>query len=427
MVLGIDERISFIKTQLSKLLTEERGALLLPEPTPIPEGATGKVLERIEIDPPEVGVKEKIRQGWHSFNVKMVDDLYAIKKFTEEATKGGVELAIEENPYMLSRLLKGVTSKSTTFLTQGTFGKKFWKVEEGKAVPNFTGESLETILKEVKKPEQWRDFSAYLVARRAIELSQRDIETGIAMDDAQEGGIDDVGIGVLFGLYDYKFEVMALLMHSKHLEEKYGVGPHTISVPRIRPALNAPLANEIPSPVSDKDFKKLVAIIRLAVPYTGIILSTREKADFRDEVIELGISQISAGSKTNPGAYNEKKEDNTETEQFQLEDERTQLEVIKDIIKKGHLPSFCTACYRTGRTGEDFMHLAKPGDIKNFCLPNSILTFKEYVIDYGDKELQDIADNLIKKELQEIPNETIRKKTKEKIAELNSGSRDLYF
>lgn len=248
-----------------------------------------------------------------------------------------------------------------------------------------------------------------------------------AIDDAQEGGIDDVGIGVLFGLYDYKFELLALIMHAKHLEKQYGVGPHTVSVPRIRPALNAPLANEIPYPIPDKDFKKLVAIIRLALPYTGIILSTREKANFRDEVIELGVSQISAGSKTNPGAYKEKKEENRETEQFHLEDERSQREVIKDIIKKGHLPSFCTACYRTGRTGEDFMHLAKPGDIKNFCLPNSILTFKEYVIDYGDEELKQMADNLIKKELKDIPNETIRKNTENKLTELTKGTRDLYF
>jgi 2-iminoacetate synthase len=248
-----------------------------------------------------------------------------------------------------------------------------------------------------------------------------------AMDRAQQAGIDDVGIGVLFGLYDYKFEVLALLAHCLYLEDKFGVGPHTISVPRVRPALNAPLAHNVPYPLSNDQFKKLVAVIRLAVPYTGMILSTREPPPFRDEVFSLGISQISAGSRTNPGAYNEEREHAPESEQFHLEDTRTQLEIIKDMIKRDFFPSFCTSCYRVGRTGKDFMDLAKPGDIKEFCLPNCILTFKEYVLDYGDEELKQQADKIIQRELEKIPSSLTREKTLAQIKRLEQGERDLYF
>ena len=203
------------------------------------------------------------------------------------------------------------------------------------------------------------------------------------MHRAQEAGIDDVGIGVLFGLYDYKFEVLSLLYHSQELDKKFGIGPHTISIPRIEPALNAPIAKNPPAPVSDNDFKKLVAILRLAVPYTGMILSTRETANMRNEVFGLGISQISAGSRTNPGGYKSAKQGQPDSEQFSLHDSRSLLEVIKDISRMGYSPSFCTACYRLGRTGQDFMNLAKPGLINQYCLPNSLLTFKEYLLDYG--------------------------------------------
>ncbi len=247
------------------------------------------------------------------------------------------------------------------------------------------------------------------------------------MDRAYRAGIDDVGIGVLFGLYDYRFEVIALLSHCLHLEKEFGVGPHTISIPRVKPAMNAPLANTIPYPVSDEDFKKLVAIIRLAVPYAGMILSTREPAPLRDEIFGLGISQISAGSRTNPGAYSEHRGHAPESEQFYIEDTRTQLEVIKDILKEGFFPSFCTACYRAGRTGRDFMVLAKPGDIKNFCLPNCILTFKEYVLDYGDKMLQEEAGGIIQRELNEMTDGFVKEKTVVKIKRLEEGERDLYF
>lgn len=253
---------------------------------------------------------------------------------------------------------------------------------------------------------------------------KKDYEKRIeAMDLAMQAGIDDLGIGVLFGLYDYRFEVLALLSHAQYLDKKYGVGPHTISVPRVEPAEGAPAANNPPYKVSDNDFKKLVAVLRLAVPYTGLILSTREKPELRNEVFGLGISQISAGSRTNPGGYSKAES----TEQFSLFDSRSLLEVIKDISKMGYSPSFCTACYRLGRTGQDFMDLAKPGLIQKFCLPNSLLTFKEYLIDYGDEEVQNLGATVINEQLNDIPDEKVKKIAQEKLAQLETGKRDLYF
>ncbi|MFH1786819.1 MAG: [FeFe] hydrogenase H-cluster radical SAM maturase HydG [archaeon] len=246
-----------------------------------------------------------------------------------------------------------------------------------------------------------------------------------AMDNAKEGGIDDVGIGALFGLYDYKFEIMGLLYHAKHLDEKYGVGPHTISVPRLEPALNAPAACTPPAPVSDGDFKKMVAILRLAVPYTGMILSTRETAKMRNEVFGLGISQISAGSRTNPGGYSE--DSKGDAEQFTLHDSRSMAEIVEDICKMGYSPSFCTACYRLGRTGKDFMDMAKPGLIRNFCLPNSLLTFKEYLLDYADEELRKLGDNVIEDQLKGIEGKKRRELTIKRLKELEDGKRDLCF
>ncbi len=247
-----------------------------------------------------------------------------------------------------------------------------------------------------------------------------------AMDNAQNAGIDDIGIGALFGLYDYKFELLALLRHAQHLEETFGVGPHTISVPRIKPAPYSPLSRNAPYPVSDKNFKKLVAVLRLAVPYTGIILSTRESGRLRDELIEAGVSQVSAGSKTVPGSYHENS-DATGFGQFETDDNRSQLEVVTTMVKKGFIPSFCTACYRTGRTGKDFMGLAKPGDIKNFCAPNSLFTFMEYIIDYGNDELKKIAAPVIDKAVDALPDKTLQKKTRLKLLEIEKGKRDLYF
>ncbi|MFA4843642.1 MAG: [FeFe] hydrogenase H-cluster radical SAM maturase HydG [Candidatus Margulisiibacteriota bacterium] len=248
-----------------------------------------------------------------------------------------------------------------------------------------------------------------------------------AMHRAQEAKIDDVGIGVLFGLYDYKFEVLALLCHALELEKKFGVGPHTISVPRIEPAANMELTLQPPYPVSDQDFKKIVAILRLAVPYTGLILSTRESAKMRNEVIGLGISQISAGSSTVPGGYKKSLGRKKAAGQFSISDNRTLAEVIKDISKLGYSPSFCTACYRLGRVGADFMDMAKPGLIKNFCLPNSLLTFKEYLLDYGDVKAKKLGEKVIKVHLKDIPSSKIREQTIKKLKRLEQGLRDLYF
>ena len=247
-----------------------------------------------------------------------------------------------------------------------------------------------------------------------------------AMDRAQEAGVDDVGIGVLFGLYDYKFEVLALLMHAKHLDTTFGTGPHTISIPRMEPALNAPVANNPPYPVSDDEFKKLVAVIRCAVPYTGMILSTRESAKMRRELFHLGVSQISAGSKTNPGGYNEAKINPEDEEQFALSDTRPTPLVIKDMMKEGFIPSFCTSCYRLGRTGKDFMDLAKPGLIQNFCQPNALATLQEYLEDYGDKEAKEIGEKLILKEAKKIKKEA-KEKFFERLEKIKNGERDICF
>ena len=248
-----------------------------------------------------------------------------------------------------------------------------------------------------------------------------------AMDRAIEGGIDDVGIGALFGLGDYKFEVLSLLSHAHHLEETYDVGPHTISIPRLEPALNAPAAIKPPVPVSDTDFKKLVAIIRLAVPYTGMILSTRETAKLRTEVFELGVSQVSAGSRTNPGGYADGNATEFTAAQFNLGDTRTTDEVIHDIIVKGHIPSFCTACYRLGRTGKDFMDMAKPGLIKKFCRTNGLLTCLEYLIDYASPETKREGRELLRRMVEETDDRKIQNLLIDRIAQTEGGKRDLFI
>jgi len=215
-----------------------------------------------------------------------------------------------------------------------------------------------------------------------------------AMDRAMQAGIDDVGIGVLFGLYDWRFEVLALLQHVRHLEARFGVGPHTISVPRIEPAVGSPFAAHPPHLVSDADFLKLVAILRLAVPYTGIIMSTRETPPIRRESFGLGVSQISAGSRTDPGGY-APGQDSQNCSQFQLGDHRPLDEVVRDCASMGFIPSFCTACYRLGRTGMDFMDLAKPGEIKSHCDPNALSTFQEYLTDYASPATRAEGERLI--------------------------------
>ncbi|PKN89080.1 MAG: [FeFe] hydrogenase H-cluster radical SAM maturase HydG [Deltaproteobacteria bacterium HGW-Deltaproteobacteria-1] len=248
-----------------------------------------------------------------------------------------------------------------------------------------------------------------------------------AMHRAQEGGIDDVGIGALFGLYHYKYEVLGLLLHALQLEKDCGVGPHTISIPRLEPAFNAPTAIKPPHPVSDHDFKKLVAIIRLAVPYTGMILSTRESPAMRSEVFALGISQISAGSRTNPGGYQDDTSDAFRAAQFNLGDTRTLDEVILDITERGHIPSFCTACYRLGRTGKDFMDLAKPGLIQKFCQTNALFTFKEYLMDYAGSQTRKAGEKLISETLAKSFKTKRKHMAENRLQQIEEGTRDVYI
>ncbi|MBN2689757.1 MAG: [FeFe] hydrogenase H-cluster radical SAM maturase HydG [Gammaproteobacteria bacterium] len=244
-----------------------------------------------------------------------------------------------------------------------------------------------------------------------------------AIDRAMQAGIDDVGIGVLFGLANWRFELLALMQHTQYLEQKFGVGPHTISVPRLEPASGSDLSKQPPNAVNDEDFCKLIAILRLAVPFTGLIMSTRETPAMRRQTFELGISQISAGSKTNPGGYNEEEED---ASQFSLGDHRPMDEVIRDVASLGFIPSFCTACYRLGRTGEHFMQLAKTGKIKQMCNPNALLTFAEYLYDYASDETKEVGEKLIAKEISEIPT-NVRPKFLSMLEQLKQGHRDLYI
>lgn len=247
----------------------------------------------------------------------------------------------------------------------------------------------------------------------------------LAPDRAMEAGIDDIGVGALFGLTDYRFEVMAVLMHSQYLDMKFGVGPHTISVPRLEPALNAPMANHPPHAVNDDDMRRIVSCLRLAVPYTGIILSTRERAEFRNELISLGVSQISAGSRTSPGGYHDAKAHKPEAEQFSIGDDRSLSEVMCQLCKDKYIPSFCTACYRTGRTGQAFMKLAKHGHIHGMCEPNALLSLKEYLIDYADGETRVEGEKVLAECLADLPN-PVREKTMEMLARIQSGERDVY-
>ncbi len=249
-----------------------------------------------------------------------------------------------------------------------------------------------------------------------------------AMDRALQAGIDDVGIGALFGLTDYKFETLALLMHAFDLDRKYGIGPHTISIPRLEPALNAPVSAQPPHLVDDLSFKKLIAVIRLAVPYTGIILSTRERAELRRELFSVGVSQISAGSRTAPGSYKESQEslDEKYLQQFQLGDHRSLDEVVRDITQLGYLPSFCTACYRSHRTGDRFMELAKSGNIGKICVPNALTTFKEYLNDYATDETKQIGEKFLNDEV-DLLKGNIKRKTSKMIERIDNGEHDVYL
>jgi len=245
-----------------------------------------------------------------------------------------------------------------------------------------------------------------------------------AIDRAMQAGIDDVGIGVLFGLCDWRFEMLALMQHIRHLEEKFGVGPHTISVPRLEPATGSNMSGHPPQAVDDTDFRKIVAILRLAVPYTGIIMSTRETPNMRRETFALGVSQISAGSRTNPGGYAEN-EDVVDEAQFSLGDHRPLDEVIYDITHLGYIPSFCTGCYRLGRTGADFMDLAKPGLIKEHCDPNALSTYLEYLLDYGSDKTKAAGQSLISKTLKAMP-PVARQRSMAMLEKVRNGNRDVY-
>lgn len=248
-----------------------------------------------------------------------------------------------------------------------------------------------------------------------------------AFDRAMEAGIEDVGGGVLFGLYDWKFEVLALMLHNEHLEERFGVGFHTISVPRIKKAEGMEL-NEFSYLIDDETFKKIVTIIRVAVPFTGIILSTRESAQMRRELIKQGVSQISAGSCTGVGGYKEEEtKSGNHTAQFNVSDERTPLEVLKELVGEGLIPSYCTACYRAGRTGDRFMQLAKSGQIHNVCTPNALMTLMEFIEDYGDAELSETGKAFIQKEADKIEREDIRQLVKLKLEKIEAGERDLFL
>jgi len=246
-----------------------------------------------------------------------------------------------------------------------------------------------------------------------------------AMDRAMEGGIDDVGLGVLFGLELYRYEYCALLMHAEHLEAVHGVGPHTISVPRIKKAADIdPTAFD--NSISDEIFCKIAALIRVAVPYTGMIVSTRESESVREEIIRLGVSQISGGSRTSVGGYAEEERPH-DTEQFDVSDQRTLDEVVNWLMKNGYIPSFCTACYREGRTGDRFMSLCKSGQILNCCHPNALMTLKEYLMDYAAEDTKAIGEALIEAEVKKIPNEKVLAICKDNLKKIEEGIRDFRF
>ena len=246
------------------------------------------------------------------------------------------------------------------------------------------------------------------------------------MDRALEAGLKDVGIGALFGLYDWRFEVLALLSHARHLEARFGVGPHTISIPRLEPALGSPMSRRPPSEVGDRDFLKIIAVLRLAVPYTGMILSTRESVAIRRQALELGISQISAGSRTDPGGYGAAEQ--STSGQFAVGDTRPLGEVVEDVLDSGHIPSFCTGCYRLGRVGKDFMDLAKPGLIKEHCLPNALLTFAEYLCDFAAPGLSQKGFATIDRMVEnDVPGPGLRTKVRRLLGRVRAGERDLYL
>eukprot|EP00727_Mastigamoeba_balamuthi_P002244 m51a1_g12016 hydrogenase maturase protein G (537) ;mRNA; f:3549-5710 len=288
-----------------------------------------------------------------------------------------------------------------------------------------------TIFQETYHPEAYKRFHP---AGPKADYEHR-VQT---MDRAQLGGVDDVGIGALLGLHDFRFEVLAMLQHAQHLDATYGAGPHTISIPRIRPAAGAETSLEIPHPVDDDSFRKLVSVIRCAVPYTGMILSTREPPAIRRELIALGVSQLSAGSRTDVGAYKEEDAEDADAHadqhgahyegQFTLSDERPVPEIVHDLLKRGCVPSWCTACYRMGRTGEAFMRICKRGEIADYCGPNALFTLKEYLVDYAPKEVRAEGERVIAREVEKIADPQRREATKQRLEAIEKqGLRDVYF
>ena len=247
-----------------------------------------------------------------------------------------------------------------------------------------------------------------------------------AMDRAMQGGIDDVGLGVLFGLELFRYEYAALLMHAEHLEAAFGVGPHTISVPRIKPADDVD-PNAFDNSINDDIFAKIVACIRIAVPYTGMIISTRESQQCRERVLHLGISQVSGASRTSVGGYAEEEAEDVNTKQFELSDHRTLDEIIHWLMTMGYIPSFCTACYREGRTGDRFMSLCKSGQIQNCCHPNALMTLKEYLMDYASQQTRKLGEELIRKEIEKVPNEKIKAIALRNLQDIEEGKRDFRF
>lgn len=247
-----------------------------------------------------------------------------------------------------------------------------------------------------------------------------------AMDRAMEGGIDDVGLGVLFGLNMYRYELVGIIMHAEHLEAKFGVGPHTISVPRICPADDID-PESFSNAISDEIFEKIVSVIRIAVPYTGMIVSTRESKETREKVLDLGISQISGGSRTSVGGYVEEETIEENSAQFDVSDRRTLDEVVNWLLGLGYIPSFCTACYREGRTGDRFMKLLKSGQIVNCCQPNALMTLKEYLEDYASEDTKKKGEEVIRRELEVITNPVVKEKAAKYIDNIHKGKRDFRF
>ena len=276
------------------------------------------------------------------------------------------------------------------------------------------------VFQETYHPEAYKE---YHLAGKKADYNYR----LTALDRAQEAGIDDVGIGALFGLYDWRFDVLGLVRHANHLEACYNVGPHTISFPRVKDA--SMLDIDQTNFVSDSDFTKLVAILRLAVPYTGMILTAREPATLRDEIIQFGVSQIDGGTKIELGSYSEDQDTSTDINkgQFQINDDRSLNEIINELLEQDMIPSFCTACYRLGRTGEHFMEFSVPGFIKRYCTPNAILTLSEYLVDYAPESTARRGWEVVNTNIERLDDEPLKASIREKITLIKSGKRDLYF